>query len=204
MGYTLAAALQSLKIFLERYPGEAIFVDITNETDTDGFAESWQEDFKFFKDYFFKPKDGSTRVRFADLTMADVRGKIVCPYSWNNQGAFFGDGNGGYEFHDEGAWKGVTFDRKIADCKNNIAAAKADTDQNHVYRTKFCMSQALSYNPYSFFVACEGTINDICKPSNAGLGGQQRLGLLVFDFYEYVIEAVQNLVRSNPGCENVY
>lgn len=78
MGFTLAAVLQSLKIFLQRFPSEVVFIDVRNESGTAGFQESWQNDFKFFQDIFFTGGSEQT-LRMADLTLGQVRGKVVCP-----------------------------------------------------------------------------------------------------------------------------
>ena len=77
MGFSLAAVLQSLKIFLQRFPSETVFISASNETGTDGFRESWQNDYKFFKDIFFT-NGSDQRPRMADLTIGQVRGKVVC------------------------------------------------------------------------------------------------------------------------------
>jgi 1-phosphatidylinositol phosphodiesterase len=77
MGFSLAAVLQSLKIFLQQFPSEVVFISVSNETGTDGFQESWQNDFRFFKDIFFT-NGSDQRPRMADLTLGQVRGKVVC------------------------------------------------------------------------------------------------------------------------------
>ena len=92
MGYTLAAVLQALKIFLQRFPREVVFIDVANEVNTDGFQESWMNDYKFFTDLFFTGGSSQT-IRMADLHLDQVRGKVVCPSAgmiWSGGPSFRG------------------------------------------------------------------------------------------------------------------
>ena len=75
---SFAAVLQSVKLFLTRFPNETIIMKPSNEGKTDGFAEAFMEDFKLFADsypsLFF---DMTKHKRMCDITLAQTRGKAI-------------------------------------------------------------------------------------------------------------------------------
>lgn len=89
MGYTLAAVMQSLKVFLKRFPSEVVFINVSIKGGNDGGRDAWNNDFQFFKDMFYHPSEESPRM--GDLTLGQVRGKVIChDMLWKDPSRFRG------------------------------------------------------------------------------------------------------------------
>lgn len=211
-GYSFTAVLQSIKLFLTRFPKEALIIGVVNETRTDRFEEAFRNDFRHFE-YLFLERHRYDKQSINQIDLDTVRGKAIllmnqswarrCPRVFHPQTFYSGNGATVYK---EGRWNlpRYRWEEKLLSCDANVRRAFHDRDENHVFDTAWNMSNALSfpapYNPCDFWCHAHGSMVNLLKEKNIGKNGRCRIGIVNFDFYEQLEDVTMQVIRSNPGC----
>lgn len=221
-GYSFTAVLQSAKLFLEQSPSETLWISVRNETGTDGFEQAFLHDFEGFASICY-PKDIAGKQSIRTINLDDVRGKAVVlvdhgSNAWAqavnrvlDPAVFFPDAastkSAGKYDTPKSQWQ-----KNVDDIVANIEDAKKQTDGKFWYTTSWNASVAVDldflngntgYNPIDFFNFARDAMVQVFRQDNIGVDGQNKLGLINFDFYEKIPDQTLQIIRSNRGCANV-
>ncbi|WPH04714.1 Hypothetical protein R9X50_00760700 [Acrodontium crateriforme] len=219
-----AAVLQSLKLFLTRFPDETVIVNCRNETGTEGFAEAFLEDFRPLFDA--NPSmflEGGKRI--SDIKLEQARGKIMILIAregpgqllstpmpegsdiytkhWTRESDFWGPNFTSAGMYN--AWLPHKWGPNFNDCQKNVTKAADDENHENVYATWWNVSglPACMNNPINFAIRARKWFPKTYTAETIGTGGSKHgAGLNWFDFY-HEGAPVKDIVRSNKGCEGL-
>ncbi|MCJ1441788.1 MAG: hypothetical protein MMC23_002280 [Stictis urceolatum] len=204
-GYTLAAVLHSVRLFLQQHPTETVIVRVRNETGTSGFMKAFKNDYDHFNPGFCDAMFFNSRRRcMNEISLDEVRGKMILLFYGvvedhrsygSDEGVFWGPR--GSTYFEEEPWENA--ETKVSRNQRFLEEARTDTNAAHVRRMGWNIS-TYTWNPGMWFFRNRDEIVKTMGQEALGLNGEYRIGLVDFDFYEQVQEPIDNLIRSNEGC----
>jgi len=214
-GYSFPALLQSLKLFLQKYPSETVRMglSIAGDVSNEETEQIFRDDFHGYESIFYIKNPSKPHI--SDIALEDVRGKVILSLdkSWTASllelhlpSVLNGPDSNAYEASIQGECPREDWDYWWTKLEENIARAKKDSDSTHRYSTNIFASKFWfpGYDPDEFQDWAAQKITSMFSEDQIKKDGARRIGWIWLDFYAKHPEVIRNIIRSNPGCGDVF